>query len=98
MDELRQIAGAGGSGLYVGAGTYKTSDGTLKAGTRVIRVRADQAAMITSIKLLIKGSEVAQTGAINFVGADLLKDDEIFYPHPISEIVIAGGSFIGYRG
>ena len=96
MDELRQIAGAGGSKLYVGAGTYKVSDGTLNKGTRVIFIRADQVAMITSMKIKdYNETAVAVTGGP--VGSDLLAGDFYTFKYAIDEIVIAGGSFIGYQ-
>jgi predicted metal-dependent phosphotriesterase family hydrolase len=88
--ELQQIAGSGGSHLYVGAGTYKTSDGTLYEDTRSIYIRADQSAMITSMK--VNGTSITR----GIVGADLKANDFFTFEKAITEIVIAGGSFIGY--
>ena len=90
-DEQRMMAGAGGSRLYVGAATYKTSDGTLNKGTRSIFIRADQAAMITSMKV----NGIAVTTAPT--GSDLLAGDFFTFPNDLTEIVTAGGSFIGYQ-
>lgn len=90
-NELRLMSGSGGSRLYVGAATYKTSDGTLNAGTRSIFVRADQLAMITSMK--VDGVAVVVTP----VGSDLLAGDFFTFEKDITEIVLAGGSFIGYQ-
>jgi len=86
------MAGAGGSKLYVGAATYKTSDGTLNKGTLSIYIRADQAAMITSMK--VDGNAVT----VPPVGSDLLAGDFFTFHKAVTEIVIAGGSFIGYQG
>ena len=91
-DEQRMMAGAGGSRLYVGAGTYKTSDGTLNNGTRSIFIRADQAAMITSMK--VDGTAVS----LKPTGADLLAGDFYTFGGYLTEIVTTGGSFIGYEG
>lgn len=90
-DADRMSAGAGGSRLYVGAGTYKTSDGTLNKGTRSIYIRVDQLAMITSHKV----NGVAVTNKPT--GSDLLAGDFFAFPALLTEIIIAGGSFIGYQ-
>jgi len=96
MDEGRRVAGAGGSKLYVGAGTYSVAAGTLNKGTTSIYIRADQAAMITSAKTTDYNiAAVAITGAP--IGSDLLLGDFFTFKNPLSEIVIAGGSFIGYQ-
>lgn len=87
---LRHISGADGSDLYVGAGTYKTSDGSLKANCRTIYIREDQTAMITSMKL----AEAVHTG--NKIGAALKAGDIFTFNDDITEIIISGGSFIGY--
>ena len=90
-NEIRMMSGSGGSKLYVGAATYKTSDSTLNTGTRSIYIRADQAAMITSMKV----DDVAVTGAP--VGSDLKAMDLFTFDGELTEIVLAGGSFIGYQ-
>lgn len=90
-NEIRMMAGSGGSRLYVGAATYKTSDDSLNEHTRSIFVRADQAAMITSMK--VKDVAVIKTP----VGSDLLAGDFFTFDDEITEIVLAGGSFIGYQ-
>ena len=93
---LTRIAAEQGSDLYDGAGTYKVSDKSLKRNTRAIYVREDQAAMITSMKLMVRGTATVQT--LELVGADLMAGDFFTFEYPIEEIVIAGGSFIGYQG
>ena len=90
-NEIRMMAGAGGSRLYEGAGTFKTSDSTLNDKTRSIYIRADQTAMITSMK--IAGISLS----LKPVGADLLATDFYTFSDKITEIIIAGGSFIGYQ-
>lgn len=90
-NEIKMMAASGGSNLYVGAATYKTSDSTLNEGTRSIYIRADQAAMITSMKV----NDVAVTNGL--IGADLLAGDFFTFAEDITEIVIAGGSFIGFE-
>jgi hypothetical protein len=90
-NEIRMMSGAGGSRLYVGAGTFKTSDGTLNANTRSIFIRVDQSAMITSMKI----AGVSLT--LKPVGADLLAGDFYTFSDKITEIITAGGSFIGYQ-
>jgi hypothetical protein len=90
-NELRMMAGAGGSRLYEGSGTFKTSDGTLNEHTRSIFVRADQSAMITSMK--VNGVALA----LKPVGSDLKAGDFFTFSDSITEIVLAGGSFIGYE-
>jgi hypothetical protein len=90
-NEIRMMSGSGGSRLYEGAGTFKTSDGTLNDKTRSIFIRADQTAMITSMK--INGVVLA----LKPVGANLLATDFYTFSDKITEIVLAGGSFIGYQ-
>jgi hypothetical protein len=90
-NEIRMMAGAGGSRLYEGATTFKTSDGTLNLHTRSIYVRADQAAMITSMK--VNGVALA----LKPVAADLKAGDFFTFSDSITEIVLTGGSFIGYE-
>jgi len=90
-DEIKMMAGSGGSRLYDGAATYKTSDDTLNIGTRSIFIRVVQAAMITSMK--VNGVAVTKKP----VGSDLLAGDFFTFTNDITEIVIAGGSFIGYQ-
>ena len=92
MNDLQRVSGSGGSRLYDGANTYKTSDGTLNKGTISIFIRANQAAMITSMKI----NGIATT--LKPVGSDLLAGDFYTFSNEITEIVIAGGSFIGYQG
>jgi hypothetical protein len=93
---LSRIAGDAGSELYSGAGTYKTSDGSLKKDTVAIYVREDQAAMITSAKA-VNNNGTTYDLAGNLIAGNLKAGDFFTFPHPISEIVIAGGSFIGYQ-
>ena len=90
-DEIKMMAGSGGSRLYVGAATYKTSDDSLNIGTRSIYIREDQSAMITSMK--VNGIALTKTP----VGSDLKAQDFFTFSDDITEIVIAGGSFIGYQ-
>ena len=90
-NEIKMMSGSGGSRLYVGTATYKTSDGTLNTGTRSIYIRVDQAAMITSMKV----NDVAVTDTP--VGSDLLALDFFTFENDITEMVVAGGSFIGYQ-
>lgn len=90
-NEIRMMSGSGGSRLYVGAATYKTSDGTLNEHTRSISIRETQAAMITSMKV----NGIAVTDAP--VGSDLLAQDFYTFPKEVTEIVLSGGSFIGYQ-
>ncbi len=93
---LSRLAGDGGSNLYSGADTYKTSDGSLNKGTVAIYIREDQAAMITSAQMVDgNGTVIAVAGG--HVGGDLKAGDYFTFPHELSEIVIAGGSFIGYQ-
>jgi hypothetical protein len=89
-DEIKMIAGSGGSKLYA-TGTFKTSDDTLNEGTRSIYVREDATAMITSMKV----NGVSVTGSL--VGANLKAGDFFTFDAEITEIVIAAGSFIGYE-
>ena len=96
QDDIKRLTGSKGSDLYDGAATYKTSDGTLMHGLVTIYIRESQAAMITSMKLLIDEKEVAYNH-LNIVGAKLFAGDMYTFEYPICEIVIAGGSFIGYR-
>jgi hypothetical protein len=90
-NEIKMMSGSGGSRLYEGAATYKTADGSLNPGTRSIYIRADQAAMITSMK--VGGAALA----LKPVGSSLLAGDFFTFSDEITEIVIAGGSFIGYQ-
>jgi|ERR1035437_1229015 hypothetical protein len=90
-DEIKMMAGSGGSQLYVGAHTFKTSDQSLNQGTRSIYIREDCLAMITSMKV----NGVAQTGGK--VAADLKTGDFFTFDAEITEIITAGGSFIGYE-
>ena len=83
-------AGSGGSHLYVGAHTFKISDSTLYEDTRSIYIREDCTAMITSMK--VGGTSVTR----GIVGADLKAGDFFTFEKAITEIVVAGGSFIGY--
>jgi hypothetical protein len=93
--EIQMVAGSGGSELYVGAHTFKTSDGTLYEDTRSIFIREDCSAMITSMK--VKGvSMTSTTGGKGIVGADLKAGDFFTFKAPVTEMVVAGGSFIGY--
>jgi hypothetical protein len=97
MDEARRMSGAGGSELYVGAHTFRTSDATLKNGTYAIYIREDCSAMITSMK--VNGTAVTATsGGKGIPGADLKAGDFFTFGNQITEIVTAGGSFIGYQG
>jgi hypothetical protein len=91
MNEIKMMSGSGGSRLYNAAGTYKISDGTLNEGTRSIFIREDQAAMITSMKV----NDVAVTNKP--VGEALKTSDFYTFSDQITEIVISGGSFIGYE-
>jgi hypothetical protein len=91
MDELKMMSGSGGSKLYVGAHTFRISDNTLNEGTRSIWIRETQSAMITSMKI----AGVVQTGGL--VGANLIAGDFFTFDQEITEIVVAGGSFIGYE-
>ena len=94
-NELSRIAASEGSELYSGAGTYKTSNGTLQHNTMSIYIREDQAAMITSAKCLVNGSEVALSGGK--IASALKAGDYFTFKYPLSEIVISGGSFIGHQ-
>jgi hypothetical protein len=94
--EIQMMSASGGSELYVGAHTFKTSDGTLESGTKSIFIREDQSAQITSMKV----NDVAVTAAADgkgIVGADLKAGDFFTFKNEITEIVQAGGSFIGYQ-
>jgi hypothetical protein len=96
MNEIKMMSGSGGSRLYVGAHTFKTSDGTLNADTRSIYIREDQAAMITSMKVNgVALSAIADGKGI--IGAALKANDFFTFDAEITEIVCAGGSFIGYE-
>ena len=78
---------------------HKTSDGSLKKSTVAIYVREDQAAIIHFRKKLIT-MESTYDLAGNLIAGELKRQGDFFtFPHPITEIVIAGGSFIGgHRG
>jgi hypothetical protein len=91
MNEIKMMSGSGGSRLYVGANTFKTSDSTLNDDTRSIFIREDQVAMITSMK--VKGVALA----VAPVGSDLKANDFFTFNDEVTEIVISGGSFIGYQ-
>lgn len=91
MNEIKMMSGSGGSRLYVGAATFKTSDGTLNDHTRSIYIREDQAAMITSMK--VNGVVIAVTP----VSSDLKAADFFTFSDDITEIVTSGGSFVGYQ-
>ena len=93
---LMRIAAEMGSNLYDGAATY--TGATLATNIRSIYIREDQAAMITAYSLDVKGTTVAQTGALSLVGKDLLAGDFYTFPYPLVSIQISGGSFIGYQG
>lgn len=88
--EIQMIAGSGGSHLYVGAHTFGTADKSLYEDTKSIYIREDCSAMITSMK--VKGTVVTR----GIVGADLKAGDFFTFENYITEIVTAGGSFIGY--
>jgi hypothetical protein len=90
-NEIKMMAGSGGSRLYVGAHTFKISDQTLNENIRSIYIRADQSAMITSMKIAGVAEIVAP------VGSDLLAGDFFTFKDELTEIVTAGGSFIGYQ-
>jgi hypothetical protein len=97
MDPSRMMSGAGGSELYVGAHTFNKAAGTLKNGTFSIYIREDCSAMITSMK--VGGVAVAaSSNGKGIPGADLKAGDFFTFAGEITEIVSAGGSFIGYQG
>jgi hypothetical protein len=100
-DDLRIMAGAGGTQLINAAGTYTTAGGTLINGVYAIQIVSGGTA-ITALQTKPKNGDAAALAAVhNIVNVSLtdINGELITFKDPVSSITVAASSvLIAYAG